>query len=86
MSTVVHQDTVPADTTGERGGLGDIFRRYGAAYAATHTLTPAQGKAIPDLARCRTAALGGHAPCAPDAYRGARFGRSRHTPWEGTRT
>ena len=40
--------------------LADIFRQYGAAYRQTHPLSHAQRQALRDIARCRTAELGGH--------------------------
>lgn len=40
--------------------LADVFEHYGAAYQSTHRLSPAQRKALRDITRCRTAALGGH--------------------------
>jgi hypothetical protein len=40
--------------------LSDIFRRYGDDYRRTHWLSAAQRKAMRDIVRCRTAALGGH--------------------------
>ena len=40
--------------------IGDIFRRYGDAFAATQSLGSQQRKVLLDLQRCRTPALGGH--------------------------
>jgi len=40
--------------------IGEIFRTHGDEYRRTHTLTPEQSKAMRAIARCRTAALGGH--------------------------
>ena len=40
--------------------LADVIRQYGDAYQRTHALSSAQRKALRDIARCRTAALGGH--------------------------
>ncbi len=40
--------------------LGDLLRRHGLRYAATHRLSPFQHKVIRALSECRTAALGGH--------------------------
>lgn len=56
---------VPAPTSAGPAGtssceLADVFARYGAAYDTTHRLSPARRKAIRDITRCRTAALGGH--------------------------
>jgi Putative transposase/Transposase zinc-binding domain len=51
-------------TTPERPALevADVIRAHGAAFRATYAavLSPTQAKALRDLARCRTAALGGH--------------------------
>jgi Putative transposase/Transposase zinc-binding domain len=40
--------------------LADIFRQHGAAYLATHGLTPSQVRAWRAIVTCRTPALGGH--------------------------
>ena len=40
--------------------LADVFQRYGAQYASTHPLSPAQGKVAWAITHCRTAVLGGH--------------------------
>lgn len=40
--------------------LADIIRQYGDAYQRAYALSSAQRKALRDIARCRTAALGGH--------------------------
>ena len=40
--------------------VADIFRRYGDAYREKHKLSPEQDRAMRDIARCRTSALGGH--------------------------
>ncbi len=40
--------------------LGDIVRTHGAAYRQAHPLCGVQDKALRAIARCRTAALGGH--------------------------
>lgn len=39
--------------------VADIFRRYGPAYRAQHSLLPSQRKALEELVRCRTPACGG---------------------------
>lgn len=53
-----------AETSDEAGrtahGVGEVFRRWGAAYSRTHRMTKEQRRALRDLAECRTAALGGH--------------------------
>ena len=40
--------------------LQDIVQRYGDAYLQHHPSSPEQRRALQDIARCRTAALGGH--------------------------
>jgi hypothetical protein len=40
--------------------VADILRTHGEAYRTTHPLTTVQLKAMTDIQRCRTAALGGH--------------------------
>lgn len=40
--------------------VADIFRTYGEDYRNTHPLNKEQLKAMTDIQRCRTAALGGH--------------------------
>jgi hypothetical protein len=40
--------------------LADIVRRHGGAFGKSHVLTGWQRKALADIGRCRTAALGGH--------------------------
>lgn len=57
MPVAAPRSAGPAATSCE---LADIFQRYGAAYAGTHRLAPPRRKAIRDITRCRTAALGGH--------------------------
>jgi hypothetical protein len=45
--------------------VADVIREHGAAFLAKHGgwLTSPQKKALRDLGRCRTAALGGHVCC-----------------------
>jgi hypothetical protein len=54
----------PAATAagGERGRyeVADIVRAHGEAYRRTHAVSAAQAVALRAIARCRTAALGGH--------------------------
>jgi hypothetical protein len=65
--------------------VADVIRAHGAAFLARHGagLTAAQHRALTDLARCRTAALGGHvercADCGAEriAYNSCR---NRHCP------
>jgi Putative transposase/Transposase zinc-binding domain len=40
--------------------VADIVRAYGAAFRATHPVSPEQVRVLGALAQCRTAALGGH--------------------------
>ena len=40
--------------------VADVVRQYGATYRETHALTSAQQRVMEAIARCRTAALGGH--------------------------
>ena len=65
--------------------VGDILRDYGPAYleAFAHQLSTAQRRAIRDLARCRTAALGGHVEeCDQCGHRRIAYNscRNRHCP------
>jgi len=65
--------------------VADVIREHGEAFLAKHGgwLTDAQRQALRDLARCRTAALGGHVEQCPDcgheriAYNSCR---NRHCP------
>ena len=65
--------------------VADVIREYGAAFLAKHGgwLTSTQKKALRDLGRCRTAALGGHLERCRDcghellAYNSCR---NRHCP------
>ena len=63
--------------------LGDLLRRHGERYAATHRLSCVQHKVIRALSECRTAALGGHLE-ACDRCRNRRAVyhscRNRHCP------
>jgi hypothetical protein len=56
------QPSPRAAAEGPRGRweVGDIVRRYGPAYRAAHRCSVPQRRVLRDLARCRTAALGGH--------------------------
>jgi Putative transposase/Transposase zinc-binding domain len=68
-----------------RWEVADVIREYGGAFLSRHggRLTGAQKKALRDLARCRTAVLGGHVShcldCGHDriAYNSCR---NRHCP------
>jgi len=63
--------------------LADVVRACGAALQDSHRLTSAQRRALRDVARCRTAALGGHVERCADcdhvrlAYNSCR---NRHCP------
>jgi hypothetical protein len=61
----------------------DIFRRYGATYRQTHTVSAAQQKVIDAILACRTAQLGGHAERGPQggfARSASSSCRHRHCP------
>ena len=63
--------------------LGDLLRRHGERYAATHRLSSVQKKVIRALSQCRTAALGGHLEaCDRCGSRRAVYHscRNRHCP------
>jgi hypothetical protein len=53
-------ETAAGGQKGKGCEVADIVRAYGAHYRAAHQLSPAQDKALRDIAQCRTAALGGH--------------------------
>jgi hypothetical protein len=63
--------------------LGEILRRHGERYAASHPLSPIQHKVFRALSQCRTAALGGHLEaCNRCGHRRAVYHscRNRHCP------
>jgi hypothetical protein len=63
--------------------LGDLLRRHGEHYAATHRVSSVQHKVIRALSECRTAALGGHLEaCDRCGNRRAVYHscRNRHCP------
>jgi hypothetical protein len=63
--------------------LADVFRQYGEAYRRTHALGRAQRKVLRDVARCRTAELGGHRDwCEQCGYERFVYHscRNRHCP------
>jgi len=65
--------------------VAEVIREHGAAFLTRHGgwLTGVQQKALRDLARCRTAALGGHVErCADCAYERISYNscRNRHCP------
>jgi Putative transposase/Transposase zinc-binding domain len=66
-----------------RDEVADIVRAYGAAYRRTHAVSPAQAGALRAIARCRTAALGGHVTaCEACGTRQVAYNscRNRHCP------
>jgi hypothetical protein len=63
--------------------LGEILRRQGADFCASHEVSPLQHRVLRALASCRTAALGGHLEqCAHCGHRRAVYHscRNRHCP------
>jgi hypothetical protein len=63
--------------------LADVVRGCGAALADRYPLTPGQRRGLGDVARCRTAALGGHVGgCAGCGHRRVAYNscRNRHCP------
>ena len=63
--------------------LGDLLRRHGERYTATHRVSSIQHKVIRALSQCRTAALGGHLEaCDRCGYGRAVYHscRNRHCP------
>jgi hypothetical protein len=64
--------------------VADVVRRHGARFRARHggALTHEQGKALDDIVRCRTAALGGHIAVYDCGHEVIAYNscRSRHCP------
>jgi len=63
--------------------LADVVRTYGPAFVQSRGLRPEQRKALRDIERCRTAALGGHLDvCTACAYEQPAYNscRNRHCP------
>ena len=64
--------------------MADIVRAHGEAFACAHVLTPEQHAVLRDIARCRTAELGGHVDvCTECGYaQGPSYNscRNRHCP------
>jgi len=63
--------------------VADIVRAYGATYRRTHRVWPVQGVVLRAIARCRTAALGGHIEaCDACGTRRVAYNscRNRHCP------
>src|SRR5260370_39866438 len=66
-------------------GVADVIQQYGEAFRARYGtfLSSTQHKALRDLARCRTAALGGHvARCLDCGHQAIAYNscRNRHCP------
>jgi hypothetical protein len=49
----------------DHADLAEVLRRYGPAYRATHTLSPARERVWRAIVACRTAALGGQVETCP---------------------
>ena len=63
--------------------LGDILRRHGERYVASHPVSGTQHQVLRTLSQCRTAALGGHLEaCGRCGHRRAVYHscRNRHCP------
>ena len=63
--------------------VADIVRAHGATFTASNALTPEQHAVLLDIARCRTAALGGHVDvCTACGYTAIAYNscRNRHCP------
>lgn len=83
----MHCDTSPGEgaraPVRPRFEVADIVRASGDAFRATHALTPAQHTVLRDIARCRTAALGGYADVCDKCGHtevGYNSCRNRHCP------
>src|SRR3954453_14792757 len=63
--------------------LSDVVRAYGPVFLQNRVLLPEQRRALRDIERCRTAALGGHLDvCTACAYERPAYNscRNRHCP------
>ena len=63
--------------------VADIFRQHGAAFRATHPLSPEQRRVMRAIAECRTSALGGHVDrCDACGFQRVSYNscRNRHCP------
>lgn len=72
-----------SETGRPRFEIGDIVRQHGAAFMREHTLRTEQRRALVAIARCRTAALGGHLDlCRSCGYEHPAYNscRNRHCP------
>jgi hypothetical protein len=77
------ESACPAQVERTRHDLGAIVRRHRAEFEAAHPLTPAQKRVLTDIAKCRTAALGGHLDvCLACGYERPAYNscRNRHCP------
>lgn len=83
MSPAIASQAAPTGFSGGSCELAEILRRYGQHFRATRRLTAQQRKALGDIERCRTAALGGHREfcetCGFERYR-YHSCRNRHCP------
>ena len=78
----MHAACVPARTR-PAIELADVVRAYGPALLQSRGLRPEQRRALRDIERCRTAALGGHLDvCTACAYEQPAYNscRNRHCP------
>lgn len=83
MLVHAHSPTGVRAAEGPRLEVADIVRAHGQAFVHTHALTPEQKAVLRDIARCRTAALGGHADvCEQCGHVEISFHscRNRHCP------
>jgi hypothetical protein len=63
--------------------VADIFRRHGAAFRATHPLSPEQRRVMRAIEACRTSTLGGHVDqCDACGFQRVSYNscRNRHCP------
>jgi len=76
--------TAGEDTTGRTAfEVADVVRAYGASFLRTHPTSGEQRRVLRAIARCRTAALGGHVEgCDGCGYRRIAYNscRNRHCP------
>lgn len=78
----MHAECAPARTRPTLE-LADVVRAYGPGFVQSRVLLPEQRKALRDIERCRTAALGGHLDvCTACAYERPAYNscRNRHCP------
>jgi len=63
--------------------VADIFRQHGAAFSATHPLSPEQRRVMRAIEQCRTSVLGGHVDrCDACGFQRVSYNscRNRHCP------